>query len=106
MLQSHWIQVSALVGFLLPLVISVIQQMHWRNAFRVIVALVIIAIASTITAWAEGKLNLKDWSATLITIYLMTKTTYLAVWKPSGISPAIERKTQISESPGTTVQRP
>lgn len=93
MLNTQLTQVAALVGVVLPLIIAVIQKQHWRNAIRVAVAVFVCFVAAVITSYTKGTLNLHDLATSLFIIFTLTKTTYLGVWKPSGIAPAIESAT-------------
>ena len=90
------IQLSALVGTLLPLLVAVVQRAHWPGWLRTAIGVVAIIVASVITAASQHKLNLNDWAASALTVFLLTKTTYLAVWKPSGVAPWIEAATSPS----------
>lgn len=92
-MSSNLAQISGLVGFLLPLVVAVIQRQTWSNTFRTIVGVAACAVAAVITAWAESKLNLHNFATSALVIFTLTKTSYLAVWKPSGVAPVIEEKT-------------
>lgn len=96
---SQLIQLAALVGFLLPLAISVIQQTHWSDKARSIVAAVIIVIATTITAWANGDLDWDNWAAALITIYTLSQVAYYTFWKKTGIAQKIEKATSVDDEP-------
>lgn len=99
MLTSQFGQINALVGFLLPLLIAVIQKERWRNSIRVAVGTASCAVAAVITTWADGKLNFHDLAASAVIIFILTKTTYLAVWKPSGLAPAIQNATGGANTP-------
>lgn len=92
-LNSLLIEVSALVGLGLPLLVAVVQRAHWPNWARVAVGAAACVVASVVTAASQHKLNFNDWAASLLTIFLMTKTTYLAVWKPTGVASWIQAVT-------------
>jgi len=93
MLNSQLTQIAALVGTFLPLLIAVIQKEKWAQWLRVGVALFACLIASVIVAYTKGQLNLHDLATSAFLIFTLTKTTYLSVWKPSGIAPAIQNST-------------
>jgi hypothetical protein len=92
-LNSLLVEVSALVGLGLPLLVAIVQREKWPNWVRTVVGVTAVLIASVVTAAAQHKLNVNDWAASVLTIFLMTKTSYLAVWKPSGVAPYIEAQT-------------
>jgi len=93
MLSTQLTQVAALVGTFLPLLIAVIQRQNWRNSFRVVVGVAACAVAAVVVSYTKGTLNLHDLATSGFIIFTLTKTTYLAVWKPSGIAPTIESAT-------------
>lgn len=90
---SNLTQWSALVGFALPWLVAVIKQEKWRSSIKTALGVAACAIAAAVTAYFEGKFNLRDWTTSVITIFLMTKTSYLAVWKPTGVDSAITNVT-------------
>lgn len=92
-MSSSLAQISGLVGFLLPLLIAVIQREHWSQQVRTIVGVAACAVAAAVTSYFEGKLNLQDWSTSVLVIFTLTKTSYLAVWKPTGVTQKVEKKT-------------
>ncbi len=81
-------QLSALVGFFLPILIAFLSHVGWSNAVRSGVAMAVIAVASVITVWADPNYGVTwhNWATSAIAMFLMAKTTYMAVWKPSGIA--------------------
>lgn len=93
MLNSNLAQISALVGTFLPLLIAFIQREHWRNSIRTAVGVLACAVAAVVTAYVDGKLNLNDLATSAFYIFTLTKVTYVAVWKPVGVTPKIEAAT-------------
>lgn len=90
-MSSSLAQWSALVGFLLPLIVAKIQNTHWSNELRTAVGVAACAVAAIVTTWIEGNLNVHNFGQSVIVIFMMTKTSYLAVWKPSGTTKVLER---------------
>lgn len=97
--MSDLAQWSALVGFLLPLLVAVLQRPQFSQTVRTVVGICASIVAALITAWAETDLNWHTWSTAVIFIALTSWTTYKRVWVPVGAAPLIEAKT----SPGSTV---
>ena len=93
MINTQLTQLAALVGLVLPLVIAVIQKQHWSPSIRTGVGVLACAIAAVVLSYTKGQLNLHDLATTGFYIFTLTKTTYLAVWKPSGVAGAIESAT-------------
>jgi L-asparagine transporter-like permease len=84
---------ALLVGFFLPLAISVIQQAHWSDAARAIVAFIVCLIAGAGTAYFNGDLNAKDWVSAALIILVTAVATYKNFWKPTNVAPVIELAT-------------
>lgn len=83
-MTSQLTQYSAAVGFLLPLVIAFIQKEDWPNWLKSVVGTGGCVAAAVVTAAVEHKLNTKDISASVITVFTLTKLSYLSVYKPAG----------------------
>src|SRR4051812_37277217 len=98
-MSSSLAQWSALVGFLLPLLVAFVQRQHWSNNVRTIVGVAACAIAAILTTWIEGNLNLHNFGQSVIVIFMMTKTSYLAVWKPTGTTQTIEQSSPGNSNP-------
>lgn len=86
-------QISAGVGFLLPLVIAWIKREKWSRPLQTVFATAACALAAVITTYFQGKFNIHDLSTSVITIFLMTKTSYMAVWKPTGVADGMSKTT-------------
>jgi hypothetical protein len=93
MLNNQLTEIAALVGTFLPLLIAVIQRQHWSSKVRVAVGIAACAIAAVIVSYTKGQLNLHDLATTGFIIFTLTKTTYLSVWKPTGIAGKVEEST-------------
>lgn len=92
-------QWSALVGFLLPLLVAIIQRPGFSKKTRTFIGIAASAVAAFFTAWAQGKLSLAGWANSFIFVAITSWTTYLAVWVPAGAAAWIEAKT----TPGAIV---
>lgn len=90
---------ALLVGFVLPLVISALEQSTWSNGIRSAVAFVVCVIAGGITAWIAGDFDTNDIVTAALIVLTTALATYKGLWKPTGIAPKIEAAT----SPGTVV---
>lgn len=78
------LQLSALVGALLPIAVALVKAQHWSNRLKSFVGLVMCAGAAGLTAWATGKLHGLAVAESFAVIYAATQTTYIAFWKPTG----------------------
>lgn len=107
MINTQLTQVAALVGSVLPLAVAFIQRQHWSNTVRTIVGVAACAGAAVIVSYTKGQLNLHDLATTGFIIFTLTKTTYLAVWKPTGTTGKIEAATGgTSNNPDFTLPAP
>jgi hypothetical protein len=83
------------VGALLPLVTSVVEQQSWSKPTRTIAGLVISALAGLVTYVTQFGLDFSNPGAlttTIVGVILASGAAYKTVWEPSGIAPALERK--------------
>jgi hypothetical protein len=85
---------TGIIGFFLPLVISVVEQTRWSDALRSWAAFVICVVAAAGTAYFSGNLNTTDVIRASLIIVTIAMTTYRGIWKPTGIAPAIEKATE------------
>ncbi len=86
---------SLLVGFFLPPVLAIVQQARFDDRVRAAIAFVACLIAGAGIAYFQGDLTGKRFvSAALITM-TVGLATYRNFWKPTGIAPTIEAKTNI-----------
>lgn len=87
-----------LVGFFLPLAISVIQQQGWSDQLRALVAFAMCAIAGAGTAYFQGDFTGKRVISGILIVAVTALTTYRNFWKPTGTSPLVEEKTTLPGS--------
>jgi hypothetical protein len=81
------------VGFFSPPVISVIQQSRWKPRTQSLVAFGFYLVVAAVTAWFAGLFSIGDVGRLALLIFLAAGTSYKTLWKPTGISPAIEAVT-------------
>lgn len=55
--MSNLALISAFVGIVMPLIVSVINQEHWSSQLKGLVALIVSFVAAAVTTWAEGGLH-------------------------------------------------
>lgn len=78
------------VGFFSPPVISIIQQSRWSQRRQSLVAFGFYLLVAAITAYVAGLFNTPDILRLALLIFLAAGTSYKTLWKPTGVSPAIE----------------
>ncbi len=91
--MSNLTQWSAIVAFVVPLVLSVLNQTKWRAEFKAAVFFVVSVLAAGGTAYFQGELTGKRWLDSALVIVPAAAAFYHGFWKPVGVAPAIEQKT-------------
>jgi hypothetical protein len=81
------------VGFFSPPVIAVIQQAAWSARRKSIVAFVFYLIVAFVTAWLNGIFSTVGLVTAVLVVFVVASTAYKALWKPTGVAPAIEAAT-------------
>ena len=92
---------AALVGFFLPPVLSIVIQTGWSQRVKAAVAFVACLIAGAGTAYLEADLDGRTWVSASLIVLTTGLTTYRNFWKPTGISPAIEARTNLGGDGGS-----
>lgn len=86
---------ALLIGFFLPPALSVVQQTGWSNRLKAVVAFLACALAGVGLAYFQGELTGKRFATGALVILVTALATYRNFWRPTGISPAIETKTNV-----------
>lgn len=84
---------SAVVGTLLPLVISMVKSNSWSTQIKRMVALLVSAVAAVITTGAELGWDMITWDSLLTSfpvIFAMAQTTYTGFWEDTAPEKAAE----------------
>lgn len=81
------------VGFFSPPVISIIQQARWSARTQSLVAFAFYLVVAAATAWFSGLFTAGDYVRLALLVFLTGAASYTALWKPTGVSPAIESVT-------------
>jgi hypothetical protein len=84
---------SAVVAFFLPLVISIAQRPNTPGTVRVVIMLVFCVLAALVTTWLQGDLTGGRWFHSLLVVVIATIAFYRGMWKQTGTTNVIERKT-------------
>jgi len=86
----------AVGGVAMPFLIALINQSHWSPKLRGLVAFAACLGAAAALAALHGTLTLTSWCSTAITVTGAALVMYHALWKPSGLAPAVETATTIT----------
>lgn len=89
---------ALILGVLTPLIVSVVQQPQWSDRTRAVVSVVASVLIGVVTVLANGGI---ESGQTLLSVcalvFVASNTAYKTLWKPTGVSPAIERATSKSD---------
>ena len=97
---------SAFVGLLVPLIVSFVNQTHWKSQVKGLVAIVVSLVAAVVTSWAAGDLHGRSLATSFLIVLGATLTTYRVFWKPTGIADSVESATTVHKTPTTTATAP
>lgn len=86
---------SLIVGFALPPVLAVVQQTSWSSRLKAVVAFVASAVAGAGVAYFQGDLTGRRFVEAGLVVLVTAVATYQSFWKPTGVAPAIETKTNV-----------
>lgn len=84
---------NILVGFFLPVAVSVIKQPRWSKPVKTIAAFVVFVIVGFITAWLAGVLDGATIIRCILVVALSALTFYNSFWKPLGADAKITHAT-------------
>lgn len=86
--------------FILPPLIALINQSHWRDEVRAIVALLVCLAYSLGITLLRQDLDWTMWRDTVLQVMAGAFAAYKLFWKPSNIAPDIEQATTIRRDDG------
>lgn len=87
---------SLIVGFFLPIVIAFLVQTGWSQRLQAVIAFVASAVAAAGTAYLQGDLTGERFVEAALVILVTAIATYKGFWKPTGVAPGIETKTNLN----------
>jgi hypothetical protein len=86
-------------GVFMPFLIAMVNQAHWSPKLRGAVAFVLCLGAAAVLAAIHGTFTLTHWRDTAVLVTGAAMVMYHALWKPSGLAPAVEGATTIGGDP-------
>lgn len=93
--MSQLVQWSAIVAFVIPLVLSVLNQSKWSSTMKAVVFFLVSIVAAAGTAYFQGDLTGKRWLDAALVIVPAAAAFYHGFWKPTGIAPVLEEGTDL-----------
>ena len=92
---SNAVMWAGIVGFLMPVVVSVLVQTGWNDRAKSVVAFVSCLIAGAGTAYFSGNFVGQDIVTCALITFTVAIATYYGFWKPSGMAGRIEAATTL-----------
>ena len=97
-LNQDLVMWATIVGFVSPLIISIIQQPKFNEGAKAIITFLYCLVTSFITVILEGRFTQERFITCMLFVFVTAITAYKGLWKPTGASPAIEQATSPSNS--------
>jgi hypothetical protein len=85
-----------IAGVVTPWLTSIVQQPRWSNRTRAWVGAGISVVIGILTCLVNGDLHAQEGQtvlATVAAVLVASQAAYSQLWKPTGVSPAIESAT-------------
>lgn len=93
--MNNLAQWSAIVAFLVPLAVSLLNQKHWPAQLKAVLFFGVSVVAAAGTAYFQGDFTGKRWLDSALIVVPAAAAFYHGFWKPSSIAPAIEEATTV-----------
>lgn len=84
-----------MAAFVLPPVISIINQRKWLSEVKALSALLICAVYSALVTVVRHEVNWLEWRNALLQVCAGTFVSYKMFWIPSGLAAKIENATSV-----------
>lgn len=75
---------AVIVGFLSPLIISLVQQPSWSNMARSLVTFGYSIVVGAVTAYLNGALEGRSLVSTILLVMVTAIASYQGFWKDAG----------------------
>lgn len=85
--QDMW---TGIVGFLLPIIIAIIQKEKWGPQLQALVAFLVILAVSTGDCYFQGRLIPDLFVHDFLIIFVTAIAAFYGLWKPTGVANAIQ----------------
>lgn len=84
---------TLIVGFVTPLIVSVINQPSWSPMLKSAIAFVVAAVLGAVTAYFKGNFDGQTVLSSILLVIVTAIATYQGFWKPTTIAPRLEHVT-------------
>jgi threonine/homoserine efflux transporter RhtA len=85
----------AVGGVAMPFIIALINQTKWNPKVRGLFAFLLCLGSAAGLAALHGTLTFADWRNSAVLVTGSALVMYHALWKPSGLAPAVESATSL-----------
>lgn len=92
-MSANLAQWSAIVAFFVPPVVAVVNRTAWLAHVKALVFFAVSLAAAAGTAYFQGDLTGKRWLDASLLIVAAAAAYYRGLWKPAGVTDAIETAT-------------
>ena len=92
-MDSNLVMWAAVVGFVMPPLLAIVQQPGWTAQVRSIVMFVASIVAGAGTVYFMGQWDTTNLVTTILFVTVTAIATYKGLWVPTKVAPAIEVKT-------------
>lgn len=84
---------SLIVGFFLPILVSLIKQSKWSKTAKVLLAFALFIVVGFVTAYLSGLLEARTIISSILIIAVVSLTMYQSFYKPTGIDAKVSSVT-------------
>lgn len=103
--MNNLVMWNLVIGFLLPTLISVLQQPRFSQTVRSLITAVVCVLGGLGTAYFNDQFNTGDVVGSILITMVAAITFYKGFWKPTGVAPSIEDATSTNERGETDAVR-
>ena len=91
-----------ILGMIAPPILSIINRVRWQAHEKALISAAFAIALGIFAAWYDDALTREGLASSCIAVYTWLQVTYHGFFKPTGLSPAIEK----AILPGTVIGAP
>lgn len=93
--QDNMTLFMAVLGWLVPMLVSIVNQRGWSSTTKGVIAAVVSIITATVATMLSGNWDNSDMVRNILIVLTLSQVSYATFWKPSNIAPEIEEGTSV-----------